>query len=141
VYDPAKHPNRVMSRSDHLLSVMLKGRMIDEAQYLHALMQLPFAEEPPPPADIHPGPGVGDEEEESPVGEAFAESARFPLIKGPEPAAVPIPGHPEREEDQEKNAPGYTGSDPSFAISFSRDTGPAKPGEMDPPPELRKLPE
>lgn len=43
VYDPDRHRDRVMDRSDHLLGVMLKGRMITEDQYLAALVEVPFA--------------------------------------------------------------------------------------------------
>ena len=45
VYDPDRHRDRVMDRSDHLLGVMLKGRMITEDQYLAALVEIPFAGE------------------------------------------------------------------------------------------------
>ena len=46
VYDPEQNMDRVMNRSDHLLGVMLKGRMITDDQYLDALVELPFAAEP-----------------------------------------------------------------------------------------------
>ena len=45
VYDPDRHMDRVMNRSDHLLGVMLKGRMITEDQYLSALAEIPFSGE------------------------------------------------------------------------------------------------
>jgi monofunctional biosynthetic peptidoglycan transglycosylase len=51
VYDPDHYMDRVMNRSEHLLGVMLKGRMITDDQYLAALDQIPFAGEPFEPAD------------------------------------------------------------------------------------------
>ena len=42
VYDPLRRLDRVMNRSDHILGVMLKGRWITEAQYLEALVEIPF---------------------------------------------------------------------------------------------------
>lgn len=55
VYDPDRNMDRIMSRSDHLLGVMLKGRMITEDQYLAALVKIPFSEEPPDLVDTEPG--------------------------------------------------------------------------------------
>jgi monofunctional biosynthetic peptidoglycan transglycosylase len=73
VYDPGQHMDRVMNRSDHLLGVMLKGRMITDDEYLAALMEIPFSEEPSDPVDTELDPeSVGDmppEIEEDPVSE------------------------------------------------------------------------
>ena len=57
VYDPDKNMDRVMNRSDHLLGVMLKGRMITDDQYLVALMEIPFAGEPSDLVDTEQDPG------------------------------------------------------------------------------------
>jgi monofunctional biosynthetic peptidoglycan transglycosylase len=57
VYDPDQRMDRVMNRSDHLLGVMLKGRMITDGQYLVALMEVPFAGEHSDPADPEQNPG------------------------------------------------------------------------------------
>jgi hypothetical protein len=42
VYDPDNNLDRVMNRSDHLLGVMLKGRMITEDEYMEALVEIPL---------------------------------------------------------------------------------------------------
>ena len=57
VYDPDQAMDRVMNRSDHLLGVMLKGRMITDGQYLAALIEIPFAGEPSDLVDIEQDPG------------------------------------------------------------------------------------
>lgn len=41
VYNPLKHLNRVMNRSDHILAVMLKGHWITEKEYMEALVEVP----------------------------------------------------------------------------------------------------
>jgi monofunctional biosynthetic peptidoglycan transglycosylase len=51
VYDPDQHMDRVLNRSDHLLGVMLKGRMITVDQYLAALVEVPIAGEPTDSSD------------------------------------------------------------------------------------------
>jgi len=56
VYDPDRRMDRVMNRSDHILGVMLKGRMITEDQYLAALVEIPFATEPSDPGKLQPSP-------------------------------------------------------------------------------------
>ncbi|MGD8353449.1 MAG: transglycosylase domain-containing protein, partial [Pseudomonadota bacterium] len=45
VYDPERHMDRVMNRSEHLLGVMLKGSMITEDQYHAALVEIPFRDD------------------------------------------------------------------------------------------------
>jgi monofunctional biosynthetic peptidoglycan transglycosylase len=74
VYDPDQAMDRVMNRSDHLLGVMLKGRMITDGQYLAALIEIPFAGEPSDLVDIEQDPGSATDippeiEEESPTNE------------------------------------------------------------------------
>lgn len=64
VYDPNRHLDRVMNRSDHLLGIMLKGRMITDDQYLAALVEIPFAGELSITAEPELEPG--DVEEISP---------------------------------------------------------------------------
>lgn len=43
VFDPDKKMDKVVARSDHILAVMLKGRMVTEEQYLAALADVPTA--------------------------------------------------------------------------------------------------
>ncbi|MDF1526921.1 MAG: transglycosylase domain-containing protein [bacterium] len=57
VYDPERNMDRVMNRSDHILGVMLKGRMITDDQYLAALVEIPFAGEPSELVDTEQDPG------------------------------------------------------------------------------------
>jgi monofunctional biosynthetic peptidoglycan transglycosylase len=57
VYDPEQNLDRVMNRSDHLLGVMLKGRMITDDQYLAALVELPFSRGASAPGDPELKPG------------------------------------------------------------------------------------
>ncbi len=141
VYDPARHPNRVMNRSDHLLGVMLKGKMIDEGQYLYALDQLPFAEEPPPiPAGFFK-PEVDNEEKEAPAGKAVAQSERSLFEAGPEPIPVPIQGETAREQAPEGVGPQPVDSEPSFALTPPGNAGPAVFGETDSPNEPVVAPE
>jgi monofunctional biosynthetic peptidoglycan transglycosylase len=59
VYDPDRNMDRIMNRSEHLLGVMLKGRMITEDQYLAALVEIPFSGESAVTADNEPDPGSG----------------------------------------------------------------------------------
>lgn len=54
IYDPDRKMDRVMNRSDHLLGVMLKGRMITDDQYLSALAEVPFSGQYSPVADSRP---------------------------------------------------------------------------------------
>ena len=56
VYDPDQAMDRVMNRSDHLLGVMLKGRMITDEQYLAALVEVPLSGQPSNPVDAEPDP-------------------------------------------------------------------------------------
>jgi hypothetical protein len=51
----------VMNRSDHLLGVMLKGRMITNDEYLTALVEIPFSEEPSYLVDIEQDPNYVEE--------------------------------------------------------------------------------
>ena len=74
VYDPDQAMDRVMNRSDHLLGVMLKGRMITDGQYLASLIEIPFAGEPSDLVDIEQDPGTATDippeiEEESTTNE------------------------------------------------------------------------
>ena len=57
VYDPVQNMDRVMNRSDHILGVMLKGRMITDDQYLAALVEIPFPGEPSDLVDTEQDPG------------------------------------------------------------------------------------
>jgi len=61
VYDPARRMDRVMNRSDHLLGVMLKGRMITDEQYLAALVEVPLSGQPSHPLDAAPDPNYVEE--------------------------------------------------------------------------------
>jgi monofunctional biosynthetic peptidoglycan transglycosylase len=87
VYDPDLYMDRVMNRSEHLLGVMLKGRMITDDQYLVALVEIPFAGEPSDSAGPELDSGsVGDPQPEKEVEPVSAErhTADFKEKKVPE---------------------------------------------------------
>jgi monofunctional biosynthetic peptidoglycan transglycosylase len=89
VYNPDQHLDRVMNRSDHLLSVMLKGRMIDNEDYLTALGETPFA---PSTADFFPELPVEGEDDFAAQGTAMTTLPEVPDDLR-EPVPVPIPGY------------------------------------------------
>lgn len=100
VYDPARHLDRVMNRADHLLSVMLKGHMITEGQYIIALDEMPYSSEFQPLVNI-PAEQTVTEEEVSPsipgntatVPSELSSGEAEPLNREPEPVQVPIPDY------------------------------------------------
>ncbi len=58
VYDPEHNFNKVLERSDHILRVMLKGRMITDEQYQAALAQAPYPGETQPPDELFNFAGI-----------------------------------------------------------------------------------
>jgi monofunctional biosynthetic peptidoglycan transglycosylase len=92
VYDPGRHLERLVNRSDHLLGVMLKGRMIGDEEYLAALRELPFAPEAPSSADPAPIPPPEGDTDISVIGTATKTRVESPHGES-EPVPVPIPGY------------------------------------------------
>ncbi|MBN2720727.1 MAG: transglycosylase domain-containing protein [Proteobacteria bacterium] len=130
VYDPARYPDRVMNRSDHLLGIMLKGRMIREAEYLEALSEFPFAEETQSGAEMAPLP-VPEETASAPsaIGSARTDAPYGSASK--EPVPVPIPGYSGAAvEKHPGDLPGFAPPGPSLAPSPQGT--PPSPGEGDP---------
>ena len=90
VFTPEHHMDRVMNRSDHILSVMLKGRMISENEYLEALAEVPMSAEPLSGGDPRLQLPRG-EDDESPV-QSPGEDPLPPYHQlEPEPQPMPIP--------------------------------------------------
>lgn len=146
VYDPARYPDRMMNRSDHLLGVMLKGRMIREEEYLEALSEFPFADETqsglemmlvPVPEETAPA--------SSAIGPAGADAPYGSTSK--DPAPVPIPGYDGAAgEKHPGDPPGYAPPGSSFAPSpqgispAPGEGGPTVPDGADPLPETGEAP-
>lgn len=109
VYDPARHLDRVMNRADHLLSVMLKGHMITEGQYLVALDEMPFSSGFQPPGESPTEPPVTE------VEDTFSIPATGETVQ-PEPFdAKPDPSFGQTEaEPVPVPIPGYAGSGQEF---------------------------
>lgn len=99
VYDPARRPDRVMNRSDHILGIMLKGRMISEDGYLEALNQFPFSDEPEPSPDLPSGYTLEADWGGAAAAQTLSGSPEgFIGPAGPEPEEIPIPRHDPGQE-------------------------------------------
>jgi len=96
VYNPEKNMDRVMNRSDHLLSVMLKGRMISEEEYLAALEEMPFASNDEYPGMLLPDMPIQQEEGVS-IEDTMREVGTIPPGEDTGPVPVPIPDYTEAE--------------------------------------------
>jgi|GEM_PF-706055 len=146
VYDPARYPDRVMNRSDHLLGVMLKGRMIREEEYLEALSEFPFADETQSDPEMTP---VAVPEETPPsasaIGPAGSDASYGSTLK--KPAPVPIPGYDGAAGwELSGDPPGYALPESSFAPSpqgispAPGEGGPIVPDGADSLPETGEAP-
>jgi monofunctional biosynthetic peptidoglycan transglycosylase len=88
--NPEQNMDRVMSRSDHILSVMLKGHMITEPEYLAALNEIPLAGRERSAGDTRPAraPAGDDPAWEEDPRDDTSETGFF---TEPEPQPVPVP--------------------------------------------------
>ena len=111
VYDPKRHIDRVMSRSDHILSVMLKGHMISEEQHLTALAEMPAFMIAQTSGDLDHGtsPETG---EKAPMPDTVHEFPPTPPVEERSPQPVPIPAimHTERAIPQRAAGNAESGS-------------------------------
>lgn len=90
VYNPERNMERVVSRSDHILSVMLKGHMITEEEYLTALGEMPFYGETQSSGDLDHGLPFEGEKGVS-VPDTVYELPPIPPFEEKKPQLVPIP--------------------------------------------------
>ena len=109
VYNPERHMDRVMGRSDHILSVMLKGHMISEEEYLTALAEMPFIRDIQPSRDSDDEPYLEAEEKIS-VESTVSEIVQSSLFREKEPQPVPIPRPTRKEVGMRDNMSGNSDS-------------------------------
>jgi monofunctional biosynthetic peptidoglycan transglycosylase len=142
VYDPDRHMDRVMNRADHLLSVMLRGQMITEEEYLLALNEIPHLAGTPIPEDTRED-SPPEDGEGSPRAEAGEEVT--PVLYGWEKEPEPVPIYNIGETMQEEtldNTPGVnatqdtsfhhaSGGTPDRHLDLAPDGTPDRPREME----------
>ena len=105
VFDPEHHMDRVMNRSDHILSVMLKGRMISEDEYVAALAEIPMSGGALSPGDPDPQlPPEGDDE-----------------LRVPNPGEEPLPAYPFLETEPQPMPVPENGGQPTDRPPFVSD--------------------
>ncbi|MDT8396538.1 MAG: biosynthetic peptidoglycan transglycosylase [bacterium] len=111
VFDPDRNMDRVLARSDHILGVMLKGRMITDGQYQAAQVQVPAAEPSFPYAE--PLTFTGTDESNS-VEDPGSDARGAVSDEGRQEAAAPEDESPYLEEGISQIPIGTQGKDPGM---------------------------